>query len=279
MNERIEYILADPEGNKTILVLTPVTADRYQEVTGRLLSECPEAEQVGFVKNDISDEGAELPYMEMSGLEFCGNATRAFAYYEAQLTDPPAEEITVRVSGCKEPLKAWINSTDHTARLQMPIPLSTKKIIIPPGGGDEEIRGDLVEMEGIAHLILTDIPAERDRFIRIRDYIFENEGAFPAFGVMFIALQEDRMTPVVYVRDVDTIYFEGSCASGTVAAAFARTSTACVPSRVHTFRQPAGTLKVRVDVEKGNVISMILDGGVELSGVIVSRQFKDLTDR
>ncbi len=50
-------------------------------------------------------------------------------------------------------------------------------------------------------------------------------------GVMFYDTARNVLTPVVYVKDVDTTYFEGSCGSGStaVAAAF------CQEERSGTF--------------------------------------------
>jgi len=271
MADRIEYVLADPEGNKTILVLTPVERDMYREVTGRLLDECPEAEQLGFVKDPVEYEGKMIPHMEMSGLEFCGNASRAFAYYEALVHEPPLHEITVKVSGSDKPLKAWADAKECRSKIEMPVPLGMKQLVVPDVNGGE-IRGNLVEMEGIAHLVLIDVEPDEKTFHMLKDHVYENVEDYPAFGVMFIDVASDKMTPVVYVRDVDTVYFEGSCASGTVACAYSMTATCCVPVRTHVFRQPAGTLEVEVHVAGGQVSRMILDGGISISEKMISEK-------
>lgn len=276
-NDRIEYILADPEGNKTILVITPVEREGYQEKARLLLQNCPEAEQVGYIKDPVAFEGRELPYMEMCGLEFCGNATRAFAYYESLQHDPPLTEIEVLVSGSEKPLKALIDHETETVKLQMPIPVGMKTVSFPESLGfhrkgrnePEKIVGNLVDMEGIAHLVLIDVEPTEEVFLKLRDYIYENIHDYPAFGVMFVDVASDMMTPVVYVRDVDSIYFEGSCASGTVAAAYSMTATCCVPVREHVFRQPEGTLSVEVHVDSGRITQMLLEGGVSLSETTV----------
>ena len=268
MSKRIEYILADPEGNRTLLVFSPVEREDYQETARALLDECPEAEQVGFVKEPVEYAGCELPCMEMCGLEFCGNATRAFAFYEASRQDPPLDEIVVKVSGTEDPLRAWIDHDRAVVRLSMPIPYAMRRISISltdtDGREGRNVSGELVEMEGIAHLIVMDVKPEEDTFVALRDYVYENIEEYPAFGVMFVDISADMMTPVVYVKDVDTVYFEGSCASGTVAAAYAMTATSCVPLRTHVFRQPEGTLSVEVHVSSGQITQMLLEGRVSL---------------
>lgn len=272
MGKEIEYVTADPAGNKTILVLTEVSRDDYQNVARKLLESDPEAEQVGFIKEKGRGGYEELPYMEMCGLEFCGNASRAFAYYEATKEEPPMEEITVCVSGSDKPLNVKVDVDAHRSMIEMPVPVGMRRLEIPVEYKTEDgeiahldVTGNLVEMEGIAHFVVTDVPAEKEIFQGIKEYVYKEVDDFPAFGVMFLDISSDIMTPVVYVRDVDTLYFEGSCASGSVAAAYARNATCCVPVRTHILNQPAGTLEVEVHVEKGKVSKMLLDGDITIS--------------
>ncbi len=289
--KNIDYILADPAGNRTILVLTPVPRSDYQEVARALLDHCPEAEQVGYVlshgRKGNSGEWDELPRMDMCGLEFCGNATRAFAFYEAERAEPPADRISVLVSGCDHPLTAEIDREGDTVRIGMPGPRGMEHVIIPAGGGDGPIEGDMVWMDGISHLVLAGVEADRDRFLRIRDWVYERFAADPAdeadrlaaFGVMFLDGDPGRgegtpagalrMTPVVYVRDVDTVYFEGSCASGSTAAAYALAMNDERETLKETYvlRQPEGTLEVRPDKADGRMDGILLQGPVRLSQV------------
>jgi len=285
MIRTIDYLIMDPEGNITILVLTETDRRDYQKVAQVLLDACPEAEQVGY----ILPEGEGLPRMEMCGLEFCGNATRSFAFYEALRQDPPLKELDVDVSGCDQPLHAWIdaeNRSSGTVRIQMPVPTEIEDVQIPiPGDikeklGCDELDGQLVHMDGISHLIISSIDADTseslgrellDRlFGHLRDHVYkEADRDIPAFGVMFADPEAGRMTPIVYVRDVDTVYFEGSCASGSTAAAYAlavrdlRSADACM----YHLKQPAGTLHIDVTGKDGKVHDMQLYGGVGMSEV------------
>lgn len=75
---KIEYMLADPSGNKTILVLTPVPKEEHSTLAAALLARPDiDAEQVGYV---TCVEGKPLR-VDMMGGEFCGNASRAAAAY------------------------------------------------------------------------------------------------------------------------------------------------------------------------------------------------------
>ena len=78
------------------------------------------------------------------------------------------------------------------------------------------------------------------------------------------------ITPVVYVKDVDTTYFEGSCGSGTTACAAAFGLEKGEGIHHFVFPQPAGTIEATAVIagggaEKGYVEKVYIEGKVELS--------------
>lgn len=295
----IDIIVANPAGNTTVLVLTPVPVERYQEIAHALLaidfkadySEAfadgeafgediyrkeIKAEQVGFC---LQETVGGLPAMNMSGLEFCGNAARAFAWLKANEADPHLKKISVMISGCDRPLMAEIDTESKTSKIQMPLP----KI------GWVYDKGILIYMDGISHLVVKDMEPTLETFNGIKAKFYPEDpsgrtdqdvptaatqsnmdfvGNFPAFGVMFLDTKTRTMTPVVYVHDINTTYFEGSCASGTTAASFAAAMD--LPDGIHkmTFRQPAGTLYSEVTKVSGEITEIKLSGRIEFSDVI-----------
>lgn len=70
----IQYLLADPTKNITVLVTTPVSRALQPELASLLLDLEPEAEQVGFVETAADGQMR----LQMMGGEFCGNATMSF---------------------------------------------------------------------------------------------------------------------------------------------------------------------------------------------------------
>lgn len=265
MTKKYDVIVADPSGNITIMVLTPVDRADYKEVAQMLLDNKKlKGEQVAFM---LPDGSAQLPSMEMCGLEFCGNASRAFALYKAKQQNPPLIEITVNVSGCNRPLNAVVDHQTGTVEMDMPIPASHK--VIPADELHLNKDGLLVNLDGIAHLILQDVPPMKDTFENLRHYIYENfDPELPAFGVMFYDTCNHMMTPVVYVKDVDTTYFEGSCASGTLAAAYAVGLMRDDGEHELTMQQPGGVLSTRIIKKEGRIENIYLNGPITLSDVI-----------
>lgn len=319
MKHNVNYVIANPAGNITILVLSPVKRTEYQRIARFLLEKNEDAEQVGYILTpdqclaepaDAADYNAEqekaraaavsaakagLPRMEMCGLELCGNASRAFGYYAAMQHEPPLGDLDISVSGSDAPLHVTILSPEDENTgmdmdsIGMPVPVSMEEIRIPLKDGKNFIEGRLVHMEGISHLVITSFSSAvirgtaRDEmealFCYLRDEVYRmSDRDLPAFGIMFYDPADTLLTPIVYVRDVDTIYFEGSCASGSSAAAYALAAGAAGDdsaqgrdqeslSMTYTFRQPAGTLSVEVRQAGGKVEAVELMGDISISEI------------
>ena len=84
-------------------------------------------------------------------------------------------------------------------------------------------------------------------------------------GVMFCDSHARTLTPVVYVKDVDTTYFEGSCGSGSTACAAAFSLGRPDGTYTYTFPQPAGTIASTVVKQNGRIEKVFIEGTVQLS--------------
>ncbi|MCR5035481.1 MAG: hypothetical protein K6B42_08730 [Clostridia bacterium] len=277
MTRKIDLIVFDPAGNTTLMVLTPVPRSEYAEVAKRLLEidfgpqcswrDVAFGEQVAYVV-----EG-EKPIMEMCGLEFCGNASRSYAYYkvlfcgEGEDVGDGKKEISVNVSGCPHPLTAVVDQKACDSIIQMPLPVGVKMIDTVTAGVEGTFP--LVSFEGISHLVLTGIEPEDDVFESLKSYIYgEIDPGMDAFGVMFIDEEKGLMSPIVYVRDVDTTYHEGSCASGTAAAAVAKATGEADGTYEYVFREPDGTLEAAVTKTEGAVTEVRLGGIIDMTEIL-----------
>lgn len=271
--------IADPAGNITIFVLDRFDRADYARVASELLSiDEIGAEQVAFVTGERS--------MEMCGLEFCGNASRAFALMcaesaadadadakaaeggdaDAKAAGEATEDVdtdakaagervmTVDVSGAEGPVEVLVRPADGFAKISMPAPESIDV--------REDLGGILVDLGGIMHLVLEDEEASDEKFDALKKAVTSEKDA-PAFGVMF--LSGEKMTPVVYVKDVDSIYYEGSCASGMTAVMAARYHGEPDGTYSCTMQQPGGVLSGSVTVSGSKVTDVSIEGPVALS--------------
>ena len=132
------------------------------------------------------------------------------------------------------------------------------------------------------HAIVSGADPSRKNFEIIKTAIYEDaarKGAEPpaAAGVMFISgsssvLPENvlsggtiDMTPVVYVHDVNTTFYEGSCGSGTTAACAAMSLGCDDGDYVYDVRQPKGTIRCTCVVRDGEAKEIYIEGPVIIS--------------
>lgn len=239
---------ANPSGNITLFVLDPVPTGDRAGISARLMSGS-DVEQVGFVCPPVQGGAARV---EMAGGEFCGNAARAFGMLTAENLGG-RDQVQVEVSGCGHPVTVDVDLAGWTARAQMPLPRSVCR--------KEGFSGTLVDLAGIAHFVVEDIPPSLDFFQRVEP-LFRDIPDLDAYGVIF--LDKGKMTPLVKVPAADTLVWEGSCGSGSLAAAAARSRNAPDGPFVQDYVQPAGTIQVTVVRRGGEMVSAYIGGAVSL---------------
>jgi len=263
MNKNIRILTANPAGNVTIFVLDKFERSQYQEIATQLLAiEELHGEQVAFITGDNS--------MDMCGLEFCGNASRSFALMLAKKRGISGEAfVEVRVSGCSEPLSVYVNTEKNYTRIKMPQPLSVKDLTFAYQKEEADVISPvkMVDFGGILHIIVTNQEPTRENFDYIKSKVYEKLSP-PAFGVMFFDAEKNFLTPVVYVKDVDTTYFEGSCGSGATAVAAAFTDDESDGTFSFKLPQPAGTITATIEKRDGAIDAIYIEGCVSFSEVM-----------
>ena len=250
----LSYIVADPSGNTTAFVLTPVARENYGPVARRVMAAL-DAEQVAFVRDGR---------MDMMGGEFCGNASRSFALWQELHTAdgrslrPFAGQQTaeVQVSGAPLPLEVTLRGDGERlwAAISMPLP---KRVLPLTDGALGPVT--LVEYPGISHLVLEG-RAPRDADVSdARALLSRLEAEDCCFGLMYA--NGSALRPLVYVRDTDTLIWEASCASGTCAVTAARALAENTPLTLELL-QPGGSLTAGAELQNGALAALVLDGPV-----------------
>ncbi len=245
--------VANPAGNVTIFVISPAKREDYAKISRELL--CMEelhGEQVGFVEQ--KQDGSY--HMEMMGGEFCGNATRSFGYLLSLLSKESEDEVWVDVSGSEKKLKVVLDMEKGTARTEMPLPLEIKEIVV------EEESFSMVVFQGICHIIVKSHPKDQefvDKLIEKAKEVYRCD----AYGVMF--LEENQMTPVVYVESTASMVWESSCGSGSMGAAVYLSKDIDTGEFVYELYQPGGMIEAYVEKEEGKVLSCKMGGPVTIS--------------
>ena len=246
-----KYIIANPTGNLTALITEYCDSSDYISEAALIMNANPEVEQAGFII-DIDGDGDADIVLQMAGGEFCGNATLSAAAYYLMNNDIDEGDIRVRVSGASAPLIVSIEKKDTVYYGSVAMPLPTEISVFE----DHPI----VIFDGITHMIVpSDSMSEEQAEACIRDYCKKAEA--PAFGILLWDEKKEYMKPLVYVSEIDSLFWEHGCASGTsaIGAYYAYTTHSDVLIDVH---QPGGTLRVSAGYELGSLTELKLSGSV-----------------
>ena len=254
---KLRIIMADPAGNRTAIVRTPVPADQRAQIAAKLLQiKELRAEQVGYETSPVMGGAGRL---DMMGGEFCGNAARSYGYLlwkekqEAQdkAADKAAGNILMEISGSPHSLCVFCDPAQGSSYAEMPVPTA---IEYSPEGYP------LVVSEGITHMILEDMEPDEDLIRRLVDTYGRK---WEAFGIMF--LKGERLIPVVYVAGAGSLVYESSCGSGSLAAAWYLGQKSVRDGlSTYSFQEPGGIIRVDLRREKDGSISGRMGGALFL---------------
>ncbi len=207
------YKLYVPSGNPTALVLIMErNSEKRKEINNEIMNKYDFIEQVGFINMDI-----KKPELLMAGGEFCGNATRcAINYYLKGCRGT----IKIKVSGVPNKLLGGIDKNNNVW-VDMPIikgdyensikVINRKKAIVKLYG----ITQLVYEVSNINKKYNKEELKEYAYNILKKNKLLKEEAA----GVMFIERKNGKiiLSPVVFVKEINTLFYETACGSGSVA--------------------------------------------------------------
>lgn len=254
---KISLVRADPAGNITALITTPVAPEDYAAVSAYILQQgVVQAQQVGFLTESSSGGAVRL---EMMGGEFCGNALRSVGIYWAKAQGMRGtRNIEVEISGTQWPLTVTVEPETGFSSAQMPLPRILEEHVFY---GQRYVP---VVLEGIVHLIC-DIPAKEAQALQRTMLEACERFRQDACGVIFFDAENMFMTPIVYVAKTSSIVYEGSCASGTTALAAVLAHRAGDGLHSYSIRQPSGMICALVRKSGGQIKEISIGGTVYLS--------------
>ena len=239
-----DYWLFDPAGNVTALIPLADAAACDTAVAQAVMEAEPTCEQAGFVLPGTGRCDARL---QMAGGEFCGNAslcTAALTALTGGLSVGGSAQLRIAVSGAGEPVSVTVKRRSEdlfSGSVVMPPVTEIREISLP---GADLPAVPVVIMPGICHAFLPESFGTDRAGSVIRGWC-EALNA-DAMGVMLTDPDFTRLTPLVYVPAVGTLFRENSCASGT--AAFGALLAARRRSAVELrLREPGGILSVTAE--------------------------------
>ena len=268
----MKILVADPAKNITVFVLDPVESQEERLAVARLIlaEKSLMAEQVGFVipPGNLPAEGG-LWRLEMAGGEFCGNAARSFGLYvAAQQGLKGLAKVLVSVSGAAGPVAVEVDVERGRAAAEMPKPQLIQTL-------DYKGRSlTVIIFEGITHVIAPDMEAKSETFYAVKS-VAEKE-LFPlrenlpaAIGVMFYDTAARFLRPAVYVRATDTLVFESSCGSGSVALGIWLSLDLPDGRFRYALNQSGGVIETEVVKRDGEIVHLTIGGEVSLTGIVL----------
>ena len=254
---KLNVMRADPAGNITLFVMDPVEKALRGKISEQLMAiESFKAEQVGFYCPPTV-EGAD-GHMEMMGGEFCGNATRAFGMLIAK-EKGGASNVRIETSGCDHLVNVVVDLEAGTSRSEMPLPLSVAEAEV------DGVKGVLVNLGGIAHYVVNGVEPGQEFFDKAEPLFLDIEG-LDAYGVMFH--NDGKMAPLVKVPAANSLVWEGSCGSGSLASAIAQSQDLADGEFARDYVQPAGIARAGVTKVNGEVTAAFIGGPVSLDEVV-----------
>ncbi len=253
------YKIYIPSGNPTALVIGIIKdLNKRKEINNELMSKYDFVEQVGFINPDINN-----PELVMAGGEFCGNATRsAIKYY---LRDQEGL-LKIKVSGVKKKLDAGIDKNGNVW-VDMPIIKGDYKNSVTQINGNSAI----IRMYGITHLVIeSDDINKKYSKEKLKEYAYEileeyNLLQEDAAGVMFIEKRDNNieLTPIVFVREINTLFYETACGSGTTAVAIYESFKTNKNVSINVLQPSGKVINVETKTENNSILNVRISGKVE----------------
>lgn len=251
------YKILNPGGNKTAIVMDEnYTKEQKKEINDRILKENSDVEQVGF----ISKEEKKL---QMAGGEFCVNATRCAIW---EYLKGECGEIELSVSGYKDKITGGI-SRKKDVYVNLKINRKIRDILERKG------EFNLVKLDGILLAVVDEENSKRYiRNLRKDENKAKNQwkeimktfGTLEnAVGIILLERENEKIkiNPIIWVKTIDTLYYETACGSGSLATAIYKNNLEGIENL--EILQPSGfCIKINLKKEQEMIQNVRISGKV-----------------
>jgi diaminopimelate epimerase len=246
-----KIVVAYPSGNTTALVFDNLKSINREELNDSIMNSWklrfpkkPQIEQCCFV--EFSKKSKILGKVDMLGGEFCGNATRSAVWVLSGGKDGSG---LIKTSGYNKPLKYKI--VKGIVKIEMP----QCKII-------KYDNGVAIEFDGITQYVVESGSTGKILEELLKSGYMDSKSQ-SAFGVSRYEPKTNKAFFSVWVRNVNTIFDETACGSGTAAIGIAQAVNLKKISL--DIIQPSGeSITTSAEVEDQKVIKSEISGPVEI---------------
>lgn len=259
--------VAYPSGNTTAVVFDQLLDSDRKLLNNRIMAtwkdqrpDQSEVEQCCFVT--LPRNPRALVRVEMFGGEFCGNATRSVVWL---LTKGQNYSGLIEVSGVDRPLAFGVQDGEVT--VEMPLPESGKFT-------QTVEEGSLVQLDGIAQLVVTEPSGSQTPRQLLTELLRTNKYGVadqPAVGVSYYDELSGKAEFCVWVRDVDTVFDETACGSGTCAIGVATAERMKQSVRLNVVQPSGESISSEATYENDKVSKSTIAG---TAAVLFDGEFK-----
>lgn len=256
-NMNINYKIFNPGGNKTALVIGNCYGiEERKQINDKILKQNQDVEQVGFLD-------AKENSLEMAGGEFCVNATRCAIW---EYLKGEKGEVKLKVSGYNGIINGGITE-EKDVYVDMKINKKISDIINKKG------IFNFVNLDGILLLVVDeenskcyidklrkDEEKTKEELKGIMKKIDTNENAV---GIILLEKEnkKTKINPIIWVKTVDTLYYETACGSGSLATTIYKNYLEDIESL--EILQPSGySINVKLDKKEDYIKKAIISGKV-----------------
>ena len=239
-NKEVYFNIYNPGGNITALVIN----DNYNSIIKKkindyILKEYKYVEQVGFISNNK---------LEMAGGEFCINALRCAIYYLSTIN----KNLEINILDKK--IEGSINSKYVSINFEI-----NKNI-------NEIIKNNIVNLDGISLIFLDD--KDNKKLIKDINKAYEviskkiKNINIDSKAIGIVLIDKNSIYPFIWVKEIDTLYFETACGSASIAYALLKYKNTNKTRFV--VKQPSGyDVEIKINLENEIIKNIIFKGYVE----------------
>ncbi len=253
----INYKVLNPGGNQTAIVIgDEYTTVEKKKINDYILSKNSQIEQVGFISLKENK-------LEMAGGEFCVNATRCAIW---EYLKGKEGKIDLKVSGASEKIIGGITK-DKVVYANLEVNKSIFEIL------EKEDIFNLVKIDGILLAVVDEENSkkyieelrndEKKAKENLKEIMKKFNTSENAVGIILLEKENDKtkINPIIWVKTVDTLYYETACGSGSLAVAIYKTSIN--GEEIMEIVQPSGySIKVKLNKNNNFIENAIISGKV-----------------
>ena len=254
MEDIVHFSKFNPSGNMTVLVDSEHEYTDYVTIANQLMQASHVCcEQVGFIIKPQSVD--DLYGLQMSGNEFCGNATLSLLHYLKERQLVTERQLSLQVSGVTEPTSCVIHGWgDYEATLPPPLRHEWTTLRL----GDAMVDALKIMYASYCHYVIPIVTYDKGMRQQVEDFVTSEvwPNHCKTIGVLLYHVSTRQLYPLIYVPELSSVIWEQSCGSGTGSIGIFEALHQTKGQTDVIVYQPGGPLRVYASLKEKTHISI-----------------------